>query len=294
MKTDTVFNFDCNNTPISTPTVDASMNSTLMESLETNNRSLHHTINTLLTRISVLENEIKELKNNTENSNIKNEYLCAQLRGQQKLTSYPGFSKQDKIIPPIDTSPHIILKIEEKNIDNEHNTFTELLEKELFNHGTNDESEEEEEETEDEEDEVEVEVEVVKEVVEEEEEVEEEEVEEEEVEDEVVKEEEEEEEEEEEVEEEDQEEVEESEEELHTDAEEEKEELEEEKEELEEEKEAEAEDAADDEEEVFEIEIDDITYFATDEENGILYAMTKDGDVGEKVGIIKEGEPIFS
>ena len=47
-------------------------------------------------------------------------------------------------------------------------------------------------------------------------------------------------------------------------------------------------------EEVFEIEIDDITYFATDEENGILYAMTKDGDVGEKVGIIKEGEPIFS
>jgi hypothetical protein len=48
------------------------------------------------------------------------------------------------------------------------------------------------------------------------------------------------------------------------------------------------------EEEVFEIEIDDITYFATDEENGILYEVDKDGEVGKKVGIIKDGEPIFS
>ena len=48
-----------------------------------------------------------------------------------------------------------------------------------------------------------------------------------------------------------------------------------------------------DEEEVFEIEIDDITYFATHEENGILYEVDKDGDVGKKVGIIKDGEPIF-
>ena len=45
---------------------------------------------------------------------------------------------------------------------------------------------------------------------------------------------------------------------------------------------------------MFEIEIDDVTYFATDEENGILYEVTKDGDVGKKVGIIKDGEPIFS
>ena len=51
---------------------------------------------------------------------------------------------------------------------------------------------------------------------------------------------------------------------------------------------------ADDDEEVFEIEIDDVTYFATDEENGILYEMDKNGDVGKKVGIIKDGEPIFS
>ena len=51
---------------------------------------------------------------------------------------------------------------------------------------------------------------------------------------------------------------------------------------------------ADEDEEVFEIEIDDVTYFATDEENGILYEMDKNGDVGKKVGIIKDGEPIFS
>jgi len=34
--------------------------------------------------------------------------------------------------------------------------------------------------------------------------------------------------------------------------------------------------------------------FATDEENGILYEVTKTGEVGKKVGIIKDGEPIFS
>jgi hypothetical protein len=46
--------------------------------------------------------------------------------------------------------------------------------------------------------------------------------------------------------------------------------------------------------EVFEIEIDDISYFATDEENGILYEVDSDGEVGKQVGIIKDGEPIFS
>ena len=48
------------------------------------------------------------------------------------------------------------------------------------------------------------------------------------------------------------------------------------------------------EEEVFEIEIDDVTYYATSEENGILYEVDSDGEVGKKVGIIKDGEPIFS
>ena len=84
--------------------------------------------------------------------------------------------------------------------------------------------------------------------------------------------------------EEDEEEVEESEEEVATDEDEEKEEEEEclEKEE------------ENDEEEVFEIEIDDVTYFTTDEDNGILYEVDSDGEVGKKVGIIKNGEPIFS
>jgi hypothetical protein len=47
------------------------------------------------------------------------------------------------------------------------------------------------------------------------------------------------------------------------------------------------------EEELFEIEIDDVTYFTSDENNGILYEITSDGDVGNKVGIIKDGEPFF-
>lgn len=45
--------------------------------------------------------------------------------------------------------------------------------------------------------------------------------------------------------------------------------------------------------EVFEIEIDDVTYFATDEENGDLYEVDKDGDIGKKVGFIKDGEVEF-
>jgi hypothetical protein len=230
--------------------VDTSFNSSVIASLENDNKCLQNTIKTLITRISILENEIKDLKNNTENSDNKYEYLCAKLRGQQKLTSYPGFSKQDPTVTRMDTEPHIILKIEEKNIDIDiDNTFTESLEKELLHDATveEEESEEEEEESEEEESEEEEEEEVVKEEVVKEEEVKG-----------LVKEESEEEESEEEV------------------------QTEEEQEEQEQ------------EEEVFEIEIDDITYFATDEENGILYAMTKDGDVGEKVGIIKEGEPIFS
>jgi hypothetical protein len=48
------------------------------------------------------------------------------------------------------------------------------------------------------------------------------------------------------------------------------------------------------EEEVFEIEIDDVTYYATSEENGILYEVLSDGDAGKNVGIIKDGEPIFN
>jgi hypothetical protein len=69
---------------------------------------------------------------------------------------------------------------------------------------------------------------------------------------------------------------------------------EEEEEEEEEEESAQAEAEEEEEEEVFEIEIDDVTYYATHEENGILYEVDKDGEVGKKVGIIRDGEPIFS
>ena len=65
------------------------------------------------------------------------------------------------------------------------------------------------------------------------------------------------------------------------------------KEEVDKELDDEDEDEEEESEEVFEIEIDDIIYFATHEENGILYEATSDGDVGKKVGIIKDGEPIF-
>ena len=50
----------------------------------------------------------------------------------------------------------------------------------------------------------------------------------------------------------------------------------------------------DEDEEVFEIEIDDDTYFTNNEENGILYEIDENGEPGKKVGIIKDGEPIFS
>jgi hypothetical protein len=51
---------------------------------------------------------------------------------------------------------------------------------------------------------------------------------------------------------------------------------------------------ADDDESVFEIEIDDVSYYATDEDNGILYEKLSDGEIGKKVGIITNGEPIFN
>jgi hypothetical protein len=46
------------------------------------------------------------------------------------------------------------------------------------------------------------------------------------------------------------------------------------------------------EEEFYEIEIDDVTYYTNDEENGFLYTILDD-DIGDKVGYIKDGEPFF-
>ena len=69
---------------------------------------------------------------------------------------------------------------------------------------------------------------------------------------------------------------------------------EEEEEMVEEEEEEEMVEEEEEEEEVFEIEIDDITYYATNEENGTLYEVLDDDEIGKQVGIIKNGEPIFS
>jgi hypothetical protein len=66
----------------------------------------------------------------------------------------------------------------------------------------------------------------------------------------------------------------------------------EEEEEQDEEEEHEEEDEEEDEE-FTEIEIDDITYCTNDEENGIIYELDSDGNVGKKVGYLKEGDAYF-
>jgi hypothetical protein len=47
------------------------------------------------------------------------------------------------------------------------------------------------------------------------------------------------------------------------------------------------------EEEVTEIEIDDVTYYTNDEENGFIYESNEDNEVGDKLGYLKDGEPFF-
>ena len=46
--------------------------------------------------------------------------------------------------------------------------------------------------------------------------------------------------------------------------------------------------------ELFEIEIDDITYFAENEENGPIYKVDDNGDPGDQIGVLKDGEVFFS
>ena len=222
-------------------------------------------INLLTERISILESSLLDIKQNSENNS---KFLCQQIRGQQTLARF-GFTgttiEENKQI-----EENITLKIEEK--------VEELVvEEELV----------EEEELVDEEglvDEEELVEEKHEELVEKHEEL-------------VEKYKEKDNSSEDEVGTEDEEELEEvkNEEELEeVKNEEELEEVKNEEEQEEEEQEEEEQEEEDEEEEVFEIEIDDVTYYATHEENGILYEMTADGDIGNKVGIIKDGEPIFN
>jgi hypothetical protein len=64
-------------------------------------------------------------------------------------------------------------------------------------------------------------------------------------------------------------------------------------EEEEEEQSIETETKEEEEEDLFEIEIDDITYCTNNEESGFIWEVTDAGDIGNKVGYLKEGEPIF-
>ncbi len=48
-----------------------------------------------------------------------------------------------------------------------------------------------------------------------------------------------------------------------------------------------------DEEDVFEIEIDDVTYCTNNEDNGFIWELTDEGEQGNKVGYLKDGEPFF-
>jgi hypothetical protein len=47
------------------------------------------------------------------------------------------------------------------------------------------------------------------------------------------------------------------------------------------------------EEDMFEIEIEDETYCTNNEENGFIWKINDEGEQGEKVGYIKDGEPFF-
>lgn len=58
-------------------------------------------------------------------------------------------------------------------------------------------------------------------------------------------------------------------------------------------KEEEEEEEEEDDEELFEIEIDDKTYCTNNDENGFIWVLTDDGEQGEKVGYLKDGEPFF-
>ena len=48
------------------------------------------------------------------------------------------------------------------------------------------------------------------------------------------------------------------------------------------------------EEELFELEIKGKTYFVTDENNGVIYEALEDDDVGEMLGNLKNGKPIWN
>ena len=47
------------------------------------------------------------------------------------------------------------------------------------------------------------------------------------------------------------------------------------------------------EEDIFEIEIDDKTYCTNNDENGFIWELNEEGEQGDKVGYLRDGEPFF-
>ncbi len=207
---------------------------------------LSNTTGILSERIKQLETELNGIKNNSDNNS---KFLCQQIRGQQKLSSYPGFSNGSQSDNTIDENKHIQLKIEETiNLDKKLDSSIHETE-DNFNEEKTDclkvlETDEDEEDSETEvctDNEKDVLMNIERTPVESQQ---------------------------------DEDDIDET---MKIDN-----------------PNVETKEEEEEEEEVFEIEIDDITYFASGEENGILYEMTSDGDIGKKVGIIKDGEPIFN
>ena len=62
----------------------------------------------------------------------------------------------------------------------------------------------------------------------------------------------------------------------------------------EEDNEEDEEEISEEELEVDEVEIDGKIYFTTDDKNGVLYSVDEDGDIGDEIGYLKNGEPFFS
>jgi len=66
-----------------------------------------------------------------------------------------------------------------------------------------------------------------------------------------------------------------------------------EEEEAEEEEAVEEEEAEEEEEEVYEVVIKGKTYYTTNEKNGVIYGVDKNGDVSDEVGVYVDGKPTF-
>jgi hypothetical protein len=221
--------------------------------------------------------EIDDLTNQL-NSCVKQPLVC-------DLTSDNNDSDQEVIDEPCEEPDQTVIEIKEEKEKEKENIVLHIEEAETDIDQESDEEDEEveDEEVEDEEVEDEASEEEDEEVQEEDEEVQEEEVVEDEASEEVQEEEVVEDEASEEVQEED--EASEAVETEKSDSDEESQEELEEKDEIVEE---------DNEEELIEIEIDGVTYCTENEDNGFIYELDSDGNVGETVGYLKEGEPFFN